>query len=148
MERFQRSPVAQAHPAVILVDTSIIVAWLDPDHEHHRACTDALERAAASDQLSVSSVTYGELAAGNRTQEAVLESLQGFATVDLLWEDAWRAGQAFGRFPKSKKDQPVLPDYFIRAQAAVRGWRHLTNDTRRLAPWADVDFIFARPRKV
>ena len=46
-----------------------------------------------------------------------------------------------------KKEQPVLPDYFIRAQAAVRGWQHLTNDDRRLAPWPDVDFIFARPRR-
>lgn len=132
---------------MILVDTSIIVAWLDPAHEHHLACASALERAAAVDQLAVSAVTYAELAAGNRTHEAVLEALQGFVPVDFLMEDAWRAGQAFGRFPKSKKDQPVLPDYFIRAQAAVRGWQHLTNDDRRLAPWPDVDFIFARPRR-
>ena len=86
MERFQGSPVAQAHPAVILVDTSIIVAWLDPDHEHHLACVNALERAAAVDQLAVSAVTYAELAAGNRSQEAVQEALQGFVPVDLLAE--------------------------------------------------------------
>ena len=132
---------------MILVDTSVVVAWLDPDHEHHKACSTALESAAAVDQLAVSSVTLAELAAGNRTREAVAEALQGFEPVELSMEDGWRAGQAFGRFPKGKKDQPVLPDFFIRAQAAVRGWRHLTNDDRRLAPWPDVDFIFARPRR-
>lgn len=73
---------------------------------------------------------FAELAAGNRTHEAVPEALQGFVPVDLLMED-----------------QPVPPDYFIRAQAAVRGWQHLTNDDRRLAPWPNVDFIFARPRR-
>jgi predicted nucleic acid-binding protein len=34
----------------------------------------------------------------------------------------------------------VLPDFFIRAQAAVRNLRHLTNDRRRLKSFPDVDF--------
>lgn len=132
---------------MILVDTSVIVAWLDPDHEQHAACSAALERGAAKDQLAVSVVTVAELAAGNRTREAVAEALQGFEPVELSLADGWRAGQAFGRFPKGKKEQPVLPDFFIRAQAAVRGWQHLTNDDRRLSPWPDVDFLFVRPRR-
>lgn len=35
-----------------------------------------------------------------------------------------------------------MPDFLIRAQAAVAGIRHLTNDRRRLAAWTDVDFLF------
>ena len=27
---------------MILVDTSVIVAWLDRNHDHHEACTEAL----------------------------------------------------------------------------------------------------------
>jgi hypothetical protein len=36
----------------------------------------------------------------------------------------------------------VLPDFFIRAHAAVLNLRHLTNDRRRLTAWPDVDFLF------
>jgi len=36
----------------------------------------------------------------------------------------------------------VLPDFFIRAQAAVMNLQHFTNDHRRLAVWPDVDFVF------
>jgi len=131
---------------VILVDTSVIVAWMDTGHEHHKACTDALFEAVGRDQCAVSTVTYAELAVGGRTREAVEEELAGFSTVELTVEDAWRAGVAFGAFPK-RKEAAVLPDFFIRAQAATRGWQHLTNDDKRLTPWHDVDFLFVRPRK-
>ena len=131
---------------MILVDTSVIVAWLDPDHDHHMVCEQALLHWAELDHLAVSSVTFAELAAGGRTRESVEEVLEGFERVDLGFSDSWRAGMAFGRFPKSKT-KTVLPDFFIRAQAAVRDWRHLSNDDRRLAPWHDVNFIFVRPRK-
>lgn len=130
---------------MILVDTSVIVAWLDPSHEHHQACVQALDQWSEKDDLAVSCVTFAELAAGGRTREYVTERLAPFNRVDLDFEDGWRAGLAFGRFPKSEEAR-VLPDFFIRAQAAARGWRHLTNDERRLGPWPDVDFVFARPR--
>ena len=39
---------------MILVDTSVIVAWLDRTHEDHAACTKALEHWAGQDQLGVS----------------------------------------------------------------------------------------------
>jgi predicted nucleic acid-binding protein len=86
-------------------------------------------------------VTYPELAAGARTREAVDEDLKGFTQIDLDFGAAWRAGQAFRQHRPTKTDAPVLPDFFIRAQAAVLNLPHLTND-RRLGPWPDVDFIF------
>jgi predicted nucleic acid-binding protein len=127
---------------MILVDTSVIVAWLDGAHKHHKECLTAIVLWAGRDQLAVSSVTYAELAAGARTREGVDEVLKGFTRVELDFDSAWRAGLAFRQHRTTKTDAPVLPDFFIRAQAAVPNLPHLTNDRRRLASWPEVDFVF------
>jgi len=127
---------------MILVDTSVIVAWLDRSHPQHRRCWAALRASAAQDELAVSSVTYAELAAGARTREGVDEDLREFSRLELDFPSAWRAGLAFRQHRSGPADSPVLPDFFIRAQAAVHNLPHLTNDRRRLAPWPDVDFRF------
>ena len=126
---------------MILVDTSVIVAWLDPNHPQHRKCWAAIRHWAGKDKLAMSSVTYAELAAGARTKEGVDEELRGFTRIDLDFDSAWRAGQAYRKFRPSKDEKPVLPDFFIRAQAAVLNLRHLTNDRGRMQYWPDVDFI-------
>jgi len=127
---------------VILVDTSVIVAWLDKNHPHHRACAKAIEAWAQRDTLAVSTTTFGELAAGGRTRDAVDEDLQHFEKIPLDADAAWRAGIAFRQYRRKDSDDPVLPDFFIRAQAAVLNFRHLTNDHRRTKVFADVDFEF------
>lgn len=128
---------------MILVDTSVIVAWLDGSHEDHRACSQALEHWAGQDQLAVSAVTYAELAAGGRTRQAVDEDLRVFQRIELDFEASWRAGLAFGRaYGVAKERKPVLPDFLIRAQAASLNCKHLTNDRRRLAAFPEVEFIF------
>ena len=127
---------------MILVDSSVIVAWLDRDHSHHRACLAALEKWARRDRLAVSCITLGELAAGGRTRDAVEEDLRDFEKIPLDADAAWRAGIAFRRYRRTKSDDPVLPDFLIRAQAAVSNLRHLTNDRRRIQSFPDVDFEF------
>ena len=127
---------------MILVDTSVIVAWLDATHAQHKRCWTAILKWAGEEELAVSAVTFAELAAGARTREAVDDDLKGFIRLELDFDSAWRAGQTFRRHLREKEDAPVLPDFFIRAQAAVLNLRHLTNDRRRLNPWPDVDFIF------
>lgn len=127
---------------MILVDTSVIVVWLDSTHKHHEECLKAILDWAGRDELAVSSVTYAELAAGGRTRDAVDEDLEGFLLLELDFAAAWRAGQAFRQHHLGKEKAPVLPDFFIRAQAATLNLRHLTNDRRRLGAWPDVDFIF------
>jgi predicted nucleic acid-binding protein len=125
-----------------LVDTSVIVAWLDKNHSHHRACVEAIEHCAERGHLAVSSVTYGELAAGGRTREAVEEDLRDFEKIPMDSNAAWRAGIAFRQYRRKDSDDPVLPDFFIRAQAAVMNLPHLTNDRRRIKCFPDVDFKF------
>jgi predicted nucleic acid-binding protein len=127
---------------VILVDTSVIVAWLDPTHRHYKECWAAIRHWAGHDQLAISAVTYAELAAGGRTREGLDEDLKGFVRLEVDFDSAWRAGRAFRQHRSSRGDEPVLPDFLIRAQAAVLNLPHLTNDRRRMAAWADVDFLF------
>lgn len=127
---------------MILVDTSVIVAWLDRAHPHHRACTNALDKWAARDTLAVSSISYAELAAGARTRESVDEALKGFERIDLDFDSAWRAGLAFRQCRPGSGGKPVLPDFFIRAQAAALNLPHLTADRRRTKSFPEVDFEF------
>lgn len=127
---------------MILVDTSVIVAWLDGSHPLHRASLRALEAWAQRDRLAVSSVTFGELAAGARTREAVDEDLRDFMRLPLEPDAAWRAGLAFRQYRRRTGDDPVLPDFLIRAQAAVHGLPHLTADRRRTKSFPDVVFEF------
>jgi predicted nucleic acid-binding protein len=128
---------------MILVDTSVIVAWLDRSHPHHQECTETLAAWAKKYSLAVSAVTFAELSAGARTKEGIEEDLRGFHRVTLDFEAAWRAGAAFRQYRPGKGESgPVLPDFLIRAQAACLHYRHLTNDRRRLPVWPDVDFLF------
>jgi predicted nucleic acid-binding protein len=137
-----RRRVAAQNKTVILVDTSVIVAWMDPSHPEHELCQKALIEWAGRDQLAVSSVTYAELAAGARAQEGVNEELRPFQKIDLDFDSAWRAGQRFRQHRPIKGDHPILPDFFIRGQAASLNVVHLTNDRRRLGIWPDVEFVF------
>ena len=79
--------------AMILVDTSVIVAWMDPTHPGHRFCSRALDYWAGRDQLAISAVTYAELAAGARNREGVDEDLRPFQRIELDFDSAWRAGR-------------------------------------------------------
>jgi len=132
---------------MILVDTSVIVAWLDQSYEDHAVCLESLEHWAVQDELSVSSVTYGELAAGGRTREAVDEDLKLFTRIELGFDAAWRAGISFaGAYLASKVRKPVLPDFLIRGQATALNCKHLTNDRRRLTAFPEVEFVFPGDR--
>ncbi len=127
---------------MILVDTPVIVAWLDKKHPAHRACAAAIEKWIQQDQMAISAVTFAELAAGARTREYVEEALSLFQRLDVEFNDAWRAGAAFRQYRRGDKGDPVLPDFLIRAQAATRNLPHLTRDRRRLKSFPDVDFEF------
>ena len=133
---------------MILVDTSVIVAWLDRNHPHHQQCSQALENCASVDELAISAVTFAELAAGGRARETLDEDLGGFVRLDLDFNSAFRAGQAFRQTHPCKSDgKPVLPDFLIRGQAATLHLRHLSNDRRGVRAFPDLDFLFPTVEK-
>ena len=96
---------------MILVDTSVIVVWLDKTHPQHRACTEALDTCVARDTLAISSVTYAELASGARTRDGVDEALRGFERVALDFDAAWRAGQAFRQHRRPRRAKARAPGF-------------------------------------
>ena len=70
------------------------------------------------------------------------EDLRDFEKIPLDANATWRAGMTFLQYRRKDSDDPVLPDFFIRAQAAVMNLPHLTNDRRRTKTFPDVDFEF------
>jgi len=127
---------------MILVDTSVMVAWLDPRHPDHAACTEALDGCAAVDELAISALTVAELAAGGRNREALEEDLHGFRRIAADEQVAFHAGQAFARH-HAKKGQggPSLTGLLITGQAAALKVLLLTMETRSLRAARDVDIL-------
>jgi len=76
---------------VILVDTSVIVAWLAPTHSQHQLCAASLGRGSAQEEIAVSNVTYAELAAGGRTRSPSCES-------EIREREGPNTGEAGGTF--------------------------------------------------
>src|SRR5437763_16575856 len=101
-----------------LVDTSIIVAWLDPTHPDHSACSHALDVRAGSGDLALSSVTFAELAAGGGNRDALVEDLGELQRIDFGVDGVFRAGQAFARYRSDRRGVSwVFADFFIRGLA-------------------------------
>lgn len=143
LEKNFRRRASEANAAMILVDTSILVAWLDSAHPDHNNCLKALDNCAAVDELAISSVTFAELAAGGRNRDKLDKDLAGLRRLDLDFDTAFRAGKAFCQSQRGEKQSgPVLPDFLIRAQAAALNLPHLTNDRRRLRAFPELDLLF------
>ena len=78
---------------MILVDTSVNVAWLDESHDAHVHCEQALLYLAGDDGLADSAVVYAGVAAGGRTREASYENLRILRRVKLDFEAAQPCGR-------------------------------------------------------
>jgi predicted nucleic acid-binding protein len=102
---------------MILVDTGILVAWLDPKHPDHRACSRALEGCAAADELAISAVTVAELASSGRRCAELAEDLRGFQQIVLESKTALQAGHTWAQL--SAKAKLSLADVLILEQASA-----------------------------
>ena len=126
-----RGQTPQANPAMILVDTGVIVAWLDPEHPAHVPCTRALEGCAAVDELAISVVSWSELAGSGRSRQALEADLHGFRLLAIEPEVAFRAGNAL-HHSGERGAVPSLLDFLVWSQAAVLKVPLLTLEARIL----------------
>jgi predicted nucleic acid-binding protein len=127
---------------MILVDTSVLAAWLDPGHPNHSACTEALVGCAAADELAISVLTLAELAVGGRSREALDDDLRGFMRIAPDNHAAIQAGQTFGRYrPKKGRRGPSLAGLLIVSQAAALKVPLLTIEPWSLRAGREVDIL-------
>lgn len=119
---------------VVLVDSNVLLDVLTEDPQWFNWSSQALERAAESDVLAINPLVYAEVSVRftriEELDEALPESL--FRRDALPWESGFLAGKAFLKYRRGggRRSSP-LPDFYIGAHAALRGFKLLTRDASR-----------------
>lgn len=117
-----------------LVDTNVLIDLFDMGSPWEDWSTGQIRRLRAQGPIVINQIVYAEMAAGFPV-EATLESALSpsrFTREDLPWEAAFAAGHAFSSYRRNggPKRSP-LPDFYIGAHAAIRGYSLLTRDMNR-----------------
>ena len=116
-----------------LVDSNVLLDILIPDPVWETWSSQALAEAAESSVLTINPIVFAEVSIGFERVEDLDEALpDSLRREDVPWDAAFLAGKAFLQYRRStgEKRSP-LPDFFIGAHAAVRGYYLLTRDARR-----------------
>jgi predicted nucleic acid-binding protein len=128
----------------IVLDTSVVVAALNPDDAHHRsAVAELTARRVARQPIKISTVVIAELHSVKRPRQAAwlawidrfVDSLGADAVISVDRPTAELAGAA-----RAKKPSLKLPDALIKATADQLGGELLTAD-RKLAKLDGVTLI-------
>ncbi len=125
---------------MILVDSNVLIDLVTDDPVWAEWSQMQLDIAAADGSVFINDVVYAEVSAGYSAIapfEAALAAMQ--VTIDPIPRDAlFRAGKAFQAYRRAGGQRTgVLPDFFIGAHAASRGWPLLTRDARRYRLYFD-----------
>jgi predicted nucleic acid-binding protein len=117
-----------------LVDTNILVDLFDAGSPWEDWSTRAIEQQRSQGPIVINQIVYAEMAAGFPVESDLDAALSParFVREDLPWEAAFAAGHAFLAYRRDggPKRSP-LPDFYIGAHAAIRGYSLLTRDRNR-----------------
>lgn len=94
----------------------------------------AIEAAGSRGSLIVNPIVYAEVAVGFATIEELDQGLRAdfYEREPLPWEAAFLAGRALLMYRRrGGARRSPLPDFYIGAHAAVRGYQLLTRDPKR-----------------
>lgn len=120
--------------APVLVDSNVILDVVTQDAEWGAWSTEALERVGEERPLVINPLVYAEVSIGFERIEELDDALpeQYLQREALPWEAAFLAGKAFVKYRRAGGTRPSpLPDFYIGAHAAIRGYTLLTRDARR-----------------
>lgn len=117
-----------------MVDSSVILDVVTSDPAWSTWSGDALAQARDDGQLVINPIVYAEVSAGFDRIEDLDDAVPAddFRREGLPYEAGFLAGKAFLAYRRrgGQKRSP-LPDFYIGAHSAVRGYRLLTRDATR-----------------
>ena len=128
-------------PAVtrrVLVDANVLLDVLTDDPQWYGWSAAQLDACAAEAELCINPVIYAEVSVGFDRIEELDDALppDAFTRLELPWEAGFLAGKAFLKYRRARgaRTSP-LPDFYIGAHAAIRGYRLLSRDRGRYATY-------------
>ena len=117
----------------VLVDSNVILDLLVEKSAWREWSANALGYAAERARLVINPIIYAELSVGYERIELIESALPPiFARDPIPYEAAFLAGKVYLQYRRrgGTKNAP-LPDFFIGAHAAVKGYDLLTRDATR-----------------
>ncbi len=117
-----------------LVDTNVLLDLVTDDPQFADWSIARLEAASLAGPLLINDVIYAELSVRYDSKEALDAFVSGIGLKRDPIPDAalFLAAKVFRKYRKAGGTRSgVLPDFFIGAHAAVRGWPLLTRDLGR-----------------
>jgi predicted nucleic acid-binding protein len=117
----------------VLVDSSVLIDVATENSEWADRSTDLIVRTSRTCELVINPVIFAEVSISFQRIEEIDGRLPRatFRREDIPWEAAFLAGKAFLSYRKRGGSRlSPLPDFFIGAHAAVRGYDLLTRDLR------------------
>lgn len=118
----------------VLVDSNILIDIATDDPAWGAWSADALAQSGQDARLVINPLIYAEVSVTHsriETLDALLPE-DVFAREPLPWAAAFLAGKAFVAYRRRGGERASpLPDFYIGAHAAVRGYRLLTRDRGR-----------------
>jgi predicted nucleic acid-binding protein len=131
----QRRVVGLSRQArITLVDSSVLLDVLTDDPEWADWSASELAFALDTGRLVISPVVYAEISVGFDRIEDLDDAVSpaDFDREPLPYQAGFLAGKAFRDYRKrGGQRRSPLPDFYIGAHAAVRGYRLLTRDAAR-----------------
>ena len=119
---------------VTLVDSSVILDIVTEDPAWSEWSADALARALDDGVLVINPIVYAEVSVGFDRIEDLDDAVPAddFRREALPYAAGFLAGKAFLAYRRrAGQKQSPLPDFYIGAHAAIRGYRLLTRDAAR-----------------
>lgn len=120
--------------SAVVVDSNVLLDIFTEDSRWLSWSSDALERVANESRIVINPIIYGEVSIRFERIEELDEALPRaiFERKDIPYEAAFLAGKAYLAYRRQAGTKSsLLPDFYVGAHAAIRGYSVLTRDVSR-----------------